>query len=779
MWEDAFQVSTQRVTYALLCGSVLPSGGKPFEKVSAAIAVRTALNARVAKQTLLFLVPEVTATTARHIAAALLVGNHAHSGGHGELPPAEVHPLFKGDLLFVTPAVSDSKGELQEVPIAQYQRLKEYWDVIAFSKYTGRKADKPRVFLANPGWMLAGTAGRRFGAVVIDASHPRTIEKLPELLAAARGCSSIRIAVAPPIAHLNPAFGNPAQTFVWVWDPQAIKDAVAAVDGKSPLDSNAGKGAERVLWVCDSDAAGAKALAELHRQLVKASRAAAGRAYPGIQLCWSIYNRLRQLLVPLAQLEQVSANTWSGNLRVRVDALADVQGHGDVAWDTTWPELRDVTRAAYQTFLEREQTAKFWGVASSVETFIASGAAHLRVVIGSEAESELFLEMLGDVVDGVREAMVKGRLEVVSSRQEANLVAEGHISPTVLLGPRMNGHRYLDVFASQRIDEFVYPHEVDIEQAAQVRLYGSLSSAMTDESRVGLLAPLGLRPPPNSPKAAPYLRPDLTVQTTDGHTIKATKTADVANDLDIDALTEGLGWAQSEGNGHGQQGISVQGGDVVEITFTRGDSANYYASQGIDVVFSETGTVQRVPAASVRPGWQIISFVDGRYDGLFKRLTEVVNSRLKPEQRVALELWQRTKAGLVSKHSNKRALYEKLRDAGLQSGYETFASWLREGDEGVLAPQQYEEFEILAMESPTYNSPSLLKATFAAVQHDRGRSRASGRLLRRFLREIVTGEDGYDEALESVRQLDTALADVLAAVEILDVKSLQAIKRSH
>lgn len=778
MWEGAFQVSTQRVTYALLCGGVLPSGGKPFEKVSAAIAVRTALNARAAEQTLLFLVPEVTATTARHIAAALLVGNHAHAGGQGELPQTEVRALFKGDLLFVTPAISDSKGELQEVPIAQYQRLKEYWEVIPFSKYTGRKGDKPRVFLANPGWMLAGTAGRRFGAIVIDASHPRTIEKLPELLAAARGCSSIRIAVAPPVAHPSPAFGNPAHTCVWVWDPQAIKDAAAAVDGKTRLDTETRQGAERVLWVCDSDAPGAKALAELHRKLASASRAAAGRAYPGIQLCWSIYNRLRQLLVPLAQLEQVSSNTWSGNLRARVDALADVQGYGDVAWDTTWPQLRDATRAAYQTFLEREQTAKFWGVASSVETFISSRAAHLRVVIGSEAESELFLGMLRDVVDGVSDAMLAGRLEVVSSRQEANLVAEGHLSPTVLLGPRMNGHRYLDVFASQRVDEFVYPYEVDIEQAAQARLYGSLSSLMTDESRVRLLAPLGLRPPPNSPKGACYARPSITVQTTNGHAIKGTKTADVSNDLDIDALTAGLGWAQSDGAGQAQQGVSAQAGDVVEVTFARGDTANYYASQGVDVVFSEAGTVQRVPAGSLKTGWQIISFVDGRYDGLFKRLTELVNSRLKPEQRVALELWQRAKAGLVAKHANKRALYDKLRNAGLQSAYETFASWLREGDEGVLAPQQYEEFQILAMESPTYSSPLLLKATFEAVQHDRGRSRASGRLLRRFLRAIVTG-DGYDEALESVRQLDTALADVLAAVEILEVKSLQTINRSH
>ena len=74
MWDCAFEVSTQVVTDALLHRPVLPIGGMAFEKVSAAIAVRTALRAQTEEQTLLFLVPEATASTARWWIMA--EGNH-------------------------------------------------------------------------------------------------------------------------------------------------------------------------------------------------------------------------------------------------------------------------------------------------------------------------------------------------------------------------------------------------------------------------------------------------------------------------------------------------------------------------------------------------------------------------------------------------------------------------------------------------------------------------------------------------------------------------------
>ena len=95
MWDSAFRVSVQRVTDALLRKAVLPSGDRAFERVSAAMVVRAALLARQSEQTLLFQVPEATAATARHIAAALLVGNHAHTHGVGELPADEARPLLR------------------------------------------------------------------------------------------------------------------------------------------------------------------------------------------------------------------------------------------------------------------------------------------------------------------------------------------------------------------------------------------------------------------------------------------------------------------------------------------------------------------------------------------------------------------------------------------------------------------------------------------------------------------------------------------------------------
>src|SRR5262245_24375237 len=110
MWDSAFLCSPQHVTYALLCRPVLPIAGQAFEKVSGAIAVRTALSARVSEKTLIFLVPEATGSTALHITAALLVGNHAHTNGFNVLPPEEVRPVFKGSLLVITPFVSKTKG---------------------------------------------------------------------------------------------------------------------------------------------------------------------------------------------------------------------------------------------------------------------------------------------------------------------------------------------------------------------------------------------------------------------------------------------------------------------------------------------------------------------------------------------------------------------------------------------------------------------------------------------------------------------------------------------
>ncbi|MFM0068931.1 hypothetical protein [Paraburkholderia aspalathi] len=778
MWDSAFHISIQRVTDALLSRPVLPIGGRAFEKVSAAIAVRVALHSRSStEQSLMFLVPEATASTARHIIGALLVGNYAHSKGDGQLPPEEVRPLLKGDILFVTSAVSACKDALDGLRIGPYELLKDIWEVIPLSKYAKPKTNKPRVFLANPGWMSAGITGRRFGAVVIDASHPRTHDRLPELLRMASGCTALRLVVAPPMNDVAlRACGWPERMSIWVWDPQAMTDAQIIVDRKNVVPHDRG---ERFLWICDADAETAQVLGHLHRRLMGATKAAAGKPYPGLQLCWSVYNRLRQLTVPLAQLEQATSTTWAGSLRERLDALSDVQGHGDVTWDTTWQELVDAVNSAYETLLKRKETAKFWAIAASVEAFLQSADSHLRVVVASERERGLLFQILSQVVGGLGEAMAKGRFEMVTSAQEARLVAEGQLSPTILLGPRTNGHRHLDVFASKRVDEFVYPHEVDVERASQRRLHGSWMQETTDERRLQLLAPLGLRPSTKAKAKTPAAPPRLHIARTNGRAVEVAIDAQISDSLDIDALVAGLEWGEIDAeNVLLRDGGAPAKGDAVEVIFTRGDVEHYYDGQSVDVFFAESGVLQRHSVASLQPGWRVIIFVDARYDSLFKRLTEVVSARLPLKERVALDLWQAAKDELFARYRYKSELHERLRQQGLRSTYEAFMSWFN-SENGVLAPQQIGGFEVVARECETYaKAPALVASTFEAVQHERGRNRAAGKVLRRFLRAVVSGDD-YDAALESARKLDTALGDVLAAVEILEVHSVRVIQRSR
>jgi hypothetical protein len=774
MWDRAIQLSIQLVTDALLHREVLPREALAFEKISGALTVRTALRSRSAPQALLFLLPEATATTARYITASLLIGDHGHLNGATQLPPNEVLRLVRGDVVLVTQAVSDSKELLEALPIGSYQRLADIWEVVSLSKYTTGRGNKPRVFVANPGWFLQVAPGRRFGAVIIDASHPRTFVQLVELVRAARGCTNLRVAVCPPPGDdVLAACGYPSEISVWGWDPQARTDAQNAVETKDGVIHQAG---DRFFWECDSDPEAASALSELHKALASAARAAAGRPYPGLRQCWSIYNRLRQATVPLAELEQVAASTWTGNLRARIEELDDVQGYGTVAWDTTWPQLLEKTKAAYQTMLRRKESAKFWALASNIEQFLASPAEQLRIVVASEAELQLLVAAYESIIDGFVEAFARGRIEFITRSREARLIAEGQCCPTVLLGPRANRYRYLDVFASRRVDEFLYPHEVDAELGAQSRLYGTWMECLGDERRIGSLEPLGFNRIGDEEPRPPPSRPVVVVRKSSGHDVEVASMVSVSPQLDIESLID----VPSDGVGIGYtEGVSLTASDLIEVSFLRGSVQRFYAQQRVDVYFSESGLVQRYGAAELKPGWQVISFVDGRYDGLFQRLTDVVTARLQPKERIALELWRTVKESIFTQAKSSRDLHDRLVKRGLASSYSTFLTWFGDGDETVIAPQQFEEFEVLASEADVYKSSSaMLEAAFRAVQHQRGRNRTAGRKLREFLRAVVSG-NGYEEALTSARKLDTALADVLAAVEVLEIASVHILQRSQ
>src|SRR5882672_1430317 len=776
MWDSAFLTSAQTVTHALLCKPVLPAGGKPFERVSAAIAVRTALGARAGDKTLLFVVPEATQSTALHIGAALLVGNYAHVNGNANLPADEVRPLFKGDLLLVTPAVSATKGTLEHLRLGQYYELRDFWEISPLSRYTAARGSKPRVFLANPGWTETGAAGRRFGAVVIDASHPRALENLPELLRAASGCSSIRIAVLPPVTEdVLKECGYPSKAVVWLWDPQAQADAFRVADEKP----EAAVWGQRIVWQCDGDQEGASLLGGLHKSLTAILRQAGGVPYAGYPLAWSIYSRLRVLAAPLAQLEQDANATWFGTLRQRVEALGKVSGHGNPLWDATWPSIRDAVKAAYEAFLKRQETAKFWALAARVEGLVKEGTP-IRIVVGTESELQLLQQFLVDLIDGLDDAIGDGVVELVTPLAESRLVAEGDCRQTLLLGPRPRRYRYLDVFPSHDVEVFSYPYEEGLERATQERNRAYAKQLGGTESRLTFLSKLGLRPASTAKEASHSGPPAAVVRSANtGKAVKFIEEAEVCSDLDIDAFAEeriGDPFANNVSRGDFVDDFSGRR-DSVEVWFAQGTSIRYLVDHPIDVYFTATSQVERKLAGELRAGWCVVSFVDGRYDTLFKRLTEAIEARLKSNERAAMVLWRKAKEELLRKFATRRELHRAFEEAGGSGGYEVLTTWLRDDAGGSLAPQHFEDFEKLAKLSGVYSAPSLAIRTFQVIRKARGRNRLAGRKLRAFLRAVVSG-DGFDDALESARGLDTALGDVLAAVEVLEVSTVEKINRS-
>ena len=776
MWESAIQTSTQRVTDSLLLRPILPNQSLAYEKISGAIAVRTAIRLLAGDQALFFVVPEATPSITHCIATALLIGDYAHANGAGIVPEHEAKRLLNGDVLIVTQAISESKAVIGELHIGGGNRLSDIWDVTPLTRYTSKKSTKPRVFLANPGWMIKIVHDQKFGAVIIDASHPRTFDRLPQLFSIARGCSSLRFVVCPPPSDaVLAACGVPSRTGVWLWDLDAKKGAERVIGLPDLVKHHVG---ERFLWICDSDKEAADVLSALYKQLTQAAKAADGKHYPGLRECWGIYNRLRQVTVPLAELEQATAFMWAGNIRARIKGLEAVNGHGSVAWDTTWPELLAGTKAAYAILLKRKESAKFWALAGYLKEFIPSSTPHLRIVLGSEAEISLLIPTLTILIDGFPEAVAEARIELVTRSKDARLVAEGQICPTVLLAPRTSNYRYLDVFASNCVHEFLYPHEAEAERVTQARLHSPWEPFQNDEGRAGFLEPLGFKPLPGEmPRPNPG-RPAVVIGRGDGHLVTLVSDADVSPEIDIDALISAVDprpFSDDEPTSLENSGDSEI---VTEVTFANDETRRYYRQARVDVFFSEAETLQRHRACELQAGWQVVTFVDGHYDSLFQRLADMVNARLPARERIALELWKTSKRHLLSRFTTKRELFEKLTAHGLTSEYATFISWFGDADDEVLAPQQFEEFRVVASEMEVYaNSRSMLDAAFRSVQNERGRNRMTGKALRRFLRAVISGDD-YEEALSSARKLDAAMADVFAAVEVLEVVSVRQLQRN-
>jgi hypothetical protein len=757
------------VMLALLGKAVFPQKVVPFDKVTAALAVGAASLAHDDPSSLLFVVPEGTQDTARFITAGLLVGNYGYEHGRSHLRPEEAGRFLKGSVLLITPAVSECTVDLESILLGGATRLTDIWEIVPLAKQQPPGTNKQRLYVANPGWAMSRMKSRKFCAIIIDATHPRTLSSLPQLVALAKEVSPIQFVVSPPLQRSQyKQIGFTDQPDTWFWDPGARAESYVAIDAGR---QDPPPPARHILSTCDDDQEADELLSAAYRTLAEVSKLSNGRDYPGLQLAWSVLNRLRNLTVSLTAFEQAASKTWGGGLSQRMRSLQQIEGHGYAVWDSTWPALKTSIEHAYNGFLLRKEPAKFWTLASRVDSLLAAKSNIFRVVAPSLIEAELLSGALHEVVDGFSEALISGRVEIITGHAEAILIADGVVKRTLLIGVRSGKYRHLNLFPSHPMEHFLYPFEARIERAALTQQY-ELSAELQTQGREALLSKFGMMALANLSDLKP-IAPRIELKRGDGRPVTFVKHSSTDVDLDLESLAS----SDTIDRGRAYEGMereaSSRSGDVYEVLYVGGLRLQYPAEQSLDVFFSDTDQIHRERVNRLVPGIRIIRFVDGHYDSLFFRTTEALKRRLSTHDRFALELWDKTKDQLESKFTSKRELYEKLVKDGLTSTYATFCTWVREEDD-TMAPQQIEEFMIVAKATGAFPTDELIRRTFKCVQQVRGRNRAAGRKLKSVLRALQA-EAGYEDALDSVRRVDPDLADVYAAVDVVEVVSVRQI----
>jgi hypothetical protein len=582
------------------------------------------------------------------------------------------------------------------------------------------------------------------------------------------------------------------------WDPAALDALETAMGTACPAPHCAAS--ERHVWVCD-DGPADEILSELHQLLVGAMRAGNGRVPPAVLEAWSMYHRLRQLAVPLVQLEEERSKAYrTVTLKDRIQSIEEHQpsasGSVGAYLESRWPRIVRVLQSAYEHFLKQKEPAKFYTVAGAVEEYLSargtSGAGPLRIVAPNEHEGSMLAALLGQLVGGWSDALQEGAVTIATAREEPRLVAEGCSRATVLLGFRTSDTRYLDVYPGVNVHLVSYPYEAEVDAAIQRRVHSSIERLQENASRTTLLRSLHLPVRPAGVAVSAGVggpRTDLSPRTERAHVrhrgdapAVKTVTRKLVNGEEIEPLDivklAGMSWwddlisgADHPGSGEGAGG-SRAAVELVEVVDTTGARVRYPATRLIDVFYPATETRERLPAGELTPGILMIVLVDDPYEDLFHRLLEAIRDQRDLRASMALDLWKRAKQAALTRYGGvRRKLHQVLSQQGISVEYEAAVGWYAGGEDEVIAPQKKEDFAILACSSGIYTDPALIDATFRCIENERTTRRQCGKILSRLLAQIAAGNQ-FDVAQSSAKVLGTPVEHVAAAVVLREVESV-------
>ena len=726
---------------------LLPEGFRPFEKLTAAlVAVAAERSPRPLRLLLMASPPANNLLPAT--AAGLLVQDLAYRRRAGQ-------PLLRGDLLALTSAARGSMELLQSLRLLDVT-LGEVWEVESLTRYTPKGGrDKPRVYFANPGIALSVMPDRRVAAIIIEAMLPSALHRLPELLSNFRDVS-ISILIAPPLPQEKlRTIPDHGEWMVWLWDPSVRQESPEA---------------RRHVWVSPGDGL-EEALVEAEECLGECLEILSD-TFPPLREAWGIYHQLRQLVVPLADLEELIRPP----LRRRMDWMRE-QDPSQAAAERRWSRLLSTLDRAYQHLIAVKEPPKFWALAQRLHDLLPHVEAEkLRIVVPRRDHGMLLIPMLIQLFE--QQAVEK--IEILTPIQEARRIAAGEVRWTLLPGCRPATYRFLDPYFPKPVEVFAYSYEAELEKEIFMRTYDDLERWQGPETRRVTLSRLGLDPPPEL-KGSPR-RPDLIMSEREAPRPRPARFLAGALRYEPSRLLEI--WDQGlelesepepkeEGRDASPPKAPPQPGERVRVILEDGRQLSYWAGQFVYVFYESLGQIQRLQARDLRANMRLVLLLDANYEGIYERLLDALRKQIGVGG-LYLDLWQTAKAKLRREHSNLKDLYDLLAREGLGVSYPAFTAYFRgdDLDEGTLAPQEEADMAVLARHSGLFQDNELIRETFRWIQRERKLRRQVGRALHLILRGIVTGE-GYREALRIAREIGHDIYNIMTAVEVATVRDVR------
>lgn len=787
MWTESFKSilkQTGTLDSTILKGDILPYATRAYERASIVMAIRLAATSRDFNQHFIFSVTPPCEYMVSGISAGLLLADFVYK----KAPERVIHhrkgPLLSGDVLIITHAVGNTIDRLKEIRFGG-DSLQNHWFIGSYSKYYPSHGTA-RVFAANPGWILEGVPERRISALIIDATHPRTLSKLPQILAKTQNVPFQLIVTYPlPKSDLS-NLGYPEKSKLWLWDPEAKNSVEEVISGRK---LNPYSTSRRSFWICSAPDLD-DALSEVN-SILYACITSEEKQAPALWEAWSLLQRFRQLSVPLAQVEDFTFQVWGAlSFGKRLERLEN-EWPENFSVEVRWPKIIQGLQRIYDLLKSLKEPEKFWALAERADHYICESYKSLRVVTPTEYEATILNINLDNIVDGWLDSQKNG-FEVISVKEEARRVSEGDFKPTILLGARTGKFKYLDIYPQCQTEIMSYPYEAEIDQVQQKRNYDFLETFQQLQNRAEIFSALGI-PCKNGSTYCISCRPEIVVA---GCLEPRSRKSDIVTVepgiFNIDHLAgSGINPSWDE-DPHIE--LEVKAGEHqsreknICITYSGGLTIDYMDRQFLDVYHPSLGQIHRYRASDLKPGMHVVMLVDGLYENLYDRLIEAIKAKIGAHAKLILSLWDQAKMITFRNYRSKKELHRILKTKGVSVDYVTMLAWFRndrfsdqlELDLGLeesrlketIAPREYDNMKILADQSGVYPNEPMIRATFKVIQEERVRRRKAGHALHNLLRAIATGE-GYERSLASARELGSDITDVLGAVEIKEIKSIQ------